>query len=264
MNEYLAKNYYKDNDIFGEPQIYKGIDFYPLKIKESKYLGIFNLMAYPKNFGATKEIFKMSFIKFMVLAVSDGEEIRKKLEDFLSHITKRKVDIGTFKKTTMDVMTIDDIIVKLKFDDIEISEWEFEEIREIILEQNGLSIEYVHEYHPEMEENLHSLHKGQPTDLSDQVSMLVAAKGLSIFEIGNYTLKFFKTILERIIVKENYDLYQPLIASGAVKLKSGEIKNWMYHSEESKGRYGDILVPVNKFAGEHSEIFGRDISKDRK
>lgn len=262
MNEQLAKNYYKDNDIFGEPQIYKGIEFYPIKMKESKYMDILrSIFAYPKNFGADKAVFKMSFIKFMILATSKENNIQKKIEEFLEHVTNKKVSVFIMAPKS-GVKSVEDIkSIIIKFDDIEVSEWEFEDIREIILEQNGYSIEYVNQYHPDMEKTLNKLHRQNPLDLADQVFILVATRGLPMSEIGNYTVYQFRNIFDRILTKENFDLYQPLLTSGAIKLKSGDIKNYLYHAERNKDRYSDIRISVAKYAGENREIFGKDISK---
>ena len=65
-------------------------------------------------------------------------------------------------------MDSNNLVIRILIDGIEISEYEFDEMREIILEQNGLSIEYVEEYHPDLEQKL-ALLEGGNLSFEDEV-----------------------------------------------------------------------------------------------
>lgn len=265
MDEELKKTYVINNDIFGLPQSYKGINFYPIKISESKILeSFYTLLTYPKLFGATKEIMKMSYLKFMIYKEASEEgmlKIQKEFETFLSHISKTKVRLLGGRKDEYQEPSLTNVYIKVAFDDIVLDEYEFEEARQIILEQNSLSIEWVNQYHPELEQKLQKIYDKNPINLADQVFTMISIRGLPMSEVLNYTLYQFKDIFGRIIVKENYDLYQPLIVSGAVTSKSGDMKHFLYHAEKEDGRYGSILIPVGKFAGDNKDTFGKNIAE---
>ena len=258
MDEELAKLYIPNNDVFGLPQTYKGITLYPIKISESRILeSFYNLMAYPKNFGAPKEIFKMSYIKFMIYRENSEEGIEKKqkeFEEFLSYISKTKVKLLSGIKDENAKPSLDNIYINISFDDIILDEWEFEEIRAIILEQNSLSIEWVNQFNQELEEKVNFHRKKNPLNFADQI-FTMSALGKEFKEIAEYTLYQLQNIFERMITKEEYDLYQPALITGAIKLKTGEIKHWLYHKEKGK-RYDDILIPMDKYLNKNKELFG--------
>ena len=50
MNDEVKKIYNPANDIFGYPQNYKNVEFYPLLVKDLEYIGLFNIIfTYPKQ-----------------------------------------------------------------------------------------------------------------------------------------------------------------------------------------------------------------------
>jgi hypothetical protein len=263
MNEQLFKTYIESNDAFGGPQYYKKIEFYPVKIKDGKYLELFSkLMLYPKNWGADKQVFKASYIKYMILSRESSfemENIQKDFENFLSHISNRNVKIELFRKDKQEI-TLEDFFVNLHFDDIEITEWEFEEIREIILEQNGYSIEYVNQFHPDLEAKISQIRSKNLLSFSDQIFTMTIILHISPEQLGEFTLFQLQNIFDKMITLKQFDLYQPLLISGAIKLKTGEIKNYLYHNNK-RGRYDDILIPTEEYIKKNNEVFGGRLSR---
>ena len=62
----LYEKYDTTLDIWGEPQEYRGIKFYPIKLKELKYQRLmYGLFGYPKNYIPDKTILKLSYLKFL-------------------------------------------------------------------------------------------------------------------------------------------------------------------------------------------------------
>lgn len=265
MNSELLKKYIESNDAFGAPQYYKKIELYPIKIKDGKYLELFSrLMTYPKNWGADKQIFKTSYIKYMMLFFAsspiDIENTQKEFEDFLSHVSNRKVIINILRKNKKGDLSLEDFIINIYFDDIEITEWEFEEIREIILEQNGYSIEYVNQFHPELEIKIIQARNKDSLSFSDQIFTMTAVLHISPIQLGEFTLFQLQNIFEKMIVLKQFDMYQPLLAAGTIKLKTGDIKSYLYHTGKS-GRYDDILIPTDEYAKRNNDIFGGKFNK---
>ena len=154
---------------------------------------------------------------------------------------------------------MNNVYINIAFGNIILDEREFEEAREFILKQNTFSVEWVNQYHPELELKIQKIYEKNPVNLEDQVFTMIAIRGLPISEIMNYTLHQFKDIFNRMIVKENYDLYQPLILTYGSK--TGDMKHYLYHTEEENGRYGSILIPVEKFAGNNRDTFGKNIAE---
>jgi len=261
MNEDLSKSYISSNDVFGLSQIYKGLEFYPVKIKDMKYFSAFyNIFTYPKNFVADKDVIKMSYLRF-IIAISADKDIRDKtiedIEDFFKYVTKRqKVKIETHIIDSGKPYSGENSMVYLIIDDVEINEWEFEELREIILEQNGSSIEYVNQYHPELEQKLIRSHGRSDIDFADQIFTLSILLRKNPEEIGEYTIYQLQNIFDRMITLKQFDLYQPLIASGEIKMKGGELKHYLYHRGK-KGRYDDILIASETFFDKNKAVLGK-------
>jgi hypothetical protein len=121
-------------------------------------------------------------------------------------------------------------------------------MREMILEQNGLSIEFIEEYNPDLEESLRFNNRlSEGITLQDEIFTLCTVKNISLKEVEDMTVYQFKQLLERMMVLEEYRLYKPLLATGEIKLKGGELKNYFYHSEK-KGRYSSILLSRDDLA----------------
>ena len=268
MNNSIEKIYDKTKDIWGDPQTYRGINFHPLKIRESEYQKNFNfLFTYPKNSIPDRDILRMSYLKFVVFVMqglinSSGFEVSNMLLDFLKHITKEKnvsisgmimplqklgyLPLEKIVRVTNGI-ELKDISLKLIIGNVEFNETGFDEIREIILEQNGLSIEYVNEYNPELEKILvtYSKMNGEIT-FEDEAYTFASLLGKSMKEIGNYTIVQYKNHMKRMVMLKDYDLYKPLEAVGQIKVKSGEIKHYLSHFGK-EGRYSSILVNTKEF-----------------
>ena len=85
MNEELRQSYIASNDVFGLPQVYKGLEFHPIKIKDMQYLNSFySLFAYPKNYVADKDVIKMSYLRFIIAISEDRDAAIKKMNHFLN------------------------------------------------------------------------------------------------------------------------------------------------------------------------------------
>jgi hypothetical protein len=256
MKDYLRKNYDEGLDLFGYPQIYKQIKLYPILLKDIKYQGLFyKIMCHPKLYIPSKEVLKSSYLKFLIYIVQsnynpEGTEILDGLLDLLKYITKKEVFIN-YKRVEGEGLS--SIELQLVVDDVKFTEFEFEDIREIILEQNGISIEYIEEYSPEMEEHLRFYNrKSEDLSIQDEIFTYCAIQKMSIKEVENYTLFQFKNSMEKVLVLKEFDLYKPLLVSGQIELKTGEVKNYLYRSIKN-GRYDGIKVNVDDFI-ENSDV----------
>jgi len=258
MNEELRQSYIASNDVFGLPQVYKGLEFHPIKIKDMQYLNSFySLFAYPKNYVADKDVIKMSYLRFIIAISENRDAAIKKMESFFKYATRKEaVKIETTFLNPKEKPTPENTQVGIVIDGVEITEWEFEELREIILEQNGSSIEYVNQYHPELEEKLLRSHGSSDITFDDQIFTLAVLMRKNPGEIGEYTIFQLQNIFDRMTTLKQFDLYQPLLATGEIKMQGGELRHYLYHRSKT-GRYEDILIDSNKFMDKNKDILGR-------
>lgn len=271
MNANLAKNYKQINDILGLPQEYKGIKFYPLKIKDVEYKQkMYNLFAMPKNYIPNVSIIKASYIKFLLRVIrqqlleADPEhDLIIDLVDFLCFVTHLDCPtneeilhgIGSVHlKTTHDfpdkMGDIQEYGFHLFINDKEFSEQDFDDIREIILEQNDSSVEWVEEYKPDLEEKINFMKRNEPEiSLKDIIYIFCCLTGESEQEVSEKTLFQFNARLEREMMVKNFLAFKPLESAGFISSKNkGEelFKHYFSHIERG-GRYDSILVNLNKF-----------------
>jgi hypothetical protein len=252
MNSLVSSIYNYENDTFGYPQTYKGLDIYPIKLKDIKYQSLFyKLFTYPKLYIPDKQIIKMSYLKFLLFVIQynkdkDSTEMQDGLIDYLKYATK-KDNISIAWRENINLKGLDSISLKLIIDNIEISENDFDNIREIILEQNSSSIEYVESFNPEFEQFLkYNNEKSEGITLQDEIFTFCSIMHINIKEIQDYSVYQFKLHFEKLLTLKEYDIYKPLLVSGQITLKNGEIQHYLYHSKKS-GRYDSVLIPKEKF-----------------
>jgi len=269
MNENVKKIYDKTKDVWGEPQVYRGIKFYPLKIRDIEYQKWFNFFfTYPKDSVPDRDIIRMSYLKFATFIlqgtlVSQTDENYYLLFDFLNHITHsdivvegiilplQKLGYMPFKKILNLVLyhgiELKDISLKININGIEFYEDGFDDIREIILEQNGLSIEYVNEYNSDLEKKMSFFsNNSNSITVEDELFSFCSLLGITIQEAGEYTIFQYKKHMKRMVVLMDYKLYKPLEVVGQIKVKGGGIKHYLSHFGK-EGRYDAIFMKKDEF-----------------
>ena len=272
MNDLVKYFYNQKNDIFGYPQIYRDIKFYPLKISDTEYLDLFyKIFQYPKNYIPNKEIIKMSYLKFLTQVIQastdpQGKQIEEGIVKILKYITKKdNIEFSWGLPDQVDIGDLDGllekILISIKIEDKVFTEQDFDVIREIVLVQNGLSTDYIESYNPELEKYL-EFENRRFGDLSfeDEIWILCSLLGKTIHEIESYTIYQFRKHLERMMLLHNYDMYSPLEVSGQISSKDGKeiVKHFMTHFDESAGRYGSILVKQDAFVEDNPSLFNAD------
>lgn len=275
MDNQLKKVYIKENDFWGLPQTFKSIKFYPLKLKDVEAINLFyKIFQYPKNYIADKKILKLSYLKYLTYVVqysvnSGGKEISNGLLKYLKMCTKQENVEYIYDTSNFDGENLDGLIMRIKIGEQEFNETDFDIIRGIILEQNGLSIDYVESFNPELEEFLaYTGGELKDTDFEDQVFTFASLMNKTVNEVGEYTLYQFKKHFSRLVHILDYQLYSPLEISGQIKSKSGGkiVKHYMIHLPEQK-RYDSVLISQDVFLTENPDFpdeHGNIISKNKK
>ncbi len=273
-------NFYKeDNDIWGKPQNYRGVDFYPITVSDTRARELFyEYICMPKNHFTDIHIIKMSYLKFILFFVAlkrtmnSGKTddisffnnigvVLKEFQEFLSLITHNK-DVTIDCGWNFDVEKIREQKIIIKVGSINFSESDFEIIREMILVQNGMTLKSIEEYNPELEAKLSIKNKmnGEVT-FADNIFVFCSLLKKIPAEIENCTLYQLKRQLARLNRIQEYELYKPLEVSGQISFKNGDtIKDYM-HVEESTGRYDSIRINKEDFIKNNSMFKDETIKK---
>ena len=253
MNNRLKKIYKPDNDIFGLPQIYKGISFYPIKVNQLELKERYQRLLWnPKNYIPDRTVLRMSYLKFLFYVIQQAYDDINLIEDlikFLQEVTKvEKVEIRY-----NEIEEIEDPFERINFrifiNNCDFNEQEFEDIREIILEQNGSSLDYIESYNPELEKKLNFVNSNMTLDLKDEIYSFCAMTGLSEKDVGELTLYQYKNRFERETMFLMYKLFKPLEISGQIQAKNKKelIGHYFTHTENAKSRYASIMVDAKSF-----------------
>lgn len=248
----LENIYNEDLNVFKEPQIYKGIKFYPLLIKErdqSKRLD--RIFGYPKRHFSEKDptLFKMSYLKYLLLVIQaayvDHEkpiDMSEDIEYFLKHITKAEEVSIEVVGNTEDVLKM---ILQVRIDQVIFTEEEFSDIREIVLEQNGISLKYIEDYDPTLEEDLNFVNRNQKYvyNFKDQIFAFAALFRKTIEEIEGCSMYQMKNLLES---RVGLAMHEMQVISLTHVGEDYEFIPYMTKLTQS-GRYDSILQTVDEF-----------------
>jgi hypothetical protein len=276
MNDVVSKIYKPGNDLWGEPQEYKGLKIYPIKIKDAENIDtFFRIFQIPKNYMPDVKILKMSWLKFYLFVVqpnlhpvSNSEEtmgeyfehaeVAVKLKSYLTAITK-ETDISWGLDSRQGLPGEDDfdrLVVSMKIGDKVLTEEDFDNIREITLMQGGVMPEYIEQFNPELEKKLAGVNN-ELGDVSfeDEIFTLAALMRQSLDQVQGYTLYQFRKLMERVMLLENYEQLNPLEVSGQISLKGGGRITTHYLTHVStKGRYSSIMIGMKDFEAQHPEL----------
>lgn len=251
----MSVYYNEELDAWGEPQIYNNIRLYPLNITDKAYIELaFDVFGYCKSQSKERDILKGSYLRMLLMYLSDPNDYSTdslvyKVQKILSIITKQDVSVGVDS-------FVDDIVFYIQVGDIKLAEYDFDNIRDIVLLQLTTSSKYIEEYQPDLEESLKFLNRGGvSTTMSEDIFILSVAMKMPISEIKKLTYYQFTKYLERVRAKIDHDLYKPLLVSGQIEFKKGvNIKSWNEHIPK-KSRYSDIMADVDSFKSETDLAF---------
>ncbi len=253
MNDELRATYNDDYDVMGYPQNYKNIKIYPIKVCDVDQISLFyKLMTIPKDTIQDKKIRKMSYLKYLYIYYGQYNKdlidaLENEIKKFLSYILQKNT-IDIYAQMNGDKIADDfsNLSMTIKADNIELNENDFENIREIVLEQNGFSIEYINDFVPDLEQKLIWMMKDSNLNFRDQVFTFASMMSKSPKEIGEFTLFQLFDMLDRKVAEKNYDIYEPLIKSGQVTNNGEKIQSYLFHRAK-KRRYDSIFMSPEEF-----------------
>ena len=255
--------------VFTNPIEFKGLKFHPILLKDYEIYQKINIfLTFHKDAIADRDVIKSTYLKFMLFYMpsferfsNDRSIIENDFKQILSYITKtdkEKINIS-YKYSTMTVKKLSEILsVDVNIDGITFNDYDFEEIRILILEQNNIDIEYIKQFDPRMEENLrayYNVKKDEMSTFEEDFFALCSAMNRLPDEFMNISIYQFKNLMKSKNLLIDFLTYKPLEASGQIEFKNKKkgIKHWTAHIPK-KGRYDDILV--RKGVYENSDVMG--------
>ena len=257
MNPPLLQTYSTTRDGLGLPQIYKSIPFHPLRIIDFEYLPLFNsLFSYPKKSMDIKsrEVFQMSYFKFILNAEASRLKryevniISENLINFISFVTRielKKDENGQYNIKVVKIDITENVYsLQLHINNVVFDETDFDNIREIIVNQNGMSVESIEDYNEDLERYLNHHNRFlENYDLNDQILFFASSLHKTVDEIKNCTIYQMKNQIGMLRDIQDYEMN--VIALNLVN-KEYKLPKVFEHITVS-GRYDSILESVDDF-----------------
>lgn len=243
----------KMENVFRKPRKYKNMLIYPIRLTDyDEFESNISCLLYDRKRIADVRILKMSYLKFLIDVVfasidDKGNQIYGDVIDQLKNILKLSfkedyIEFGVDNTGKKILIYIGNHIVK---------ENDFEKIRRIICEINDIDISDSFLL-PEVEEELikaqnikNQIEIIKSATLEERIFSYHIYSGISLSEIQEYSIYQFKKCMERVGLLVEYEIFKPLEVSGQIKLKSGEIKDWLAHVPPM-GRYDDVMIDKKK------------------
>ena len=132
------------NDARGKPRQYKGLNLHPVKIKEvQEFYWAVECVALEKSASTNLKVLRMSYLDFLITLMMQYEDLKFEL-NFTPNDLKMKFSLLcelVFKVENIEFRQTEFNTFELIFDNtITINGQEFDEIKKIIAEQNGMDL----------------------------------------------------------------------------------------------------------------------------
>ncbi|MCK9330248.1 MAG: hypothetical protein M0Q94_10280 [Candidatus Cloacimonetes bacterium] len=226
------------NNVFGKPVKYKNIKLYPIKITDMlEFYNNVNCLTINKNKFPDVEIIKMSYLLFLFVISYQEPKIIEMLNKTLNMVLKDQEFKFFFENEQLF----------LKVNNIIINDFEFDNIKNIILQQNLLNVEQILD--PTLEKRLREAeeflaNKNKSATLEERIIAYHCVSGMKYEDIEQLTIYQFNKGLERMQLIKNFEVYTyPLIKGGS----GDKVSDWLSHIEE-RGRYDHVLISESEFS----------------
>lgn len=242
-----------------EPQRYGNLELYPILLLDIDIYEIFlETLCIPKDYISEKEVIKMSYLKYLLfffqglydMQSGTGDythEYQNKLIKLLEYITRQPVEI----QQIIDDIIDDNIMFhyEVYIGEEVLYEYDFDKMREVILEQNGQNLEYIESYHPDLEKSLEVVNKSlNRIPFIHRVLAYSSISNIDLLELAKWTVFEFEEKETLLRTYENWKIYKPLEASGQIELKGKDkIQNPFEYEKKSTNRYDSIMIKLDDF-----------------
>jgi len=223
----MKNNAHINSFTFDEPVEFKGLKIYPVTIKEYfPFLFAVECLLVDKNSIPDSKIISMQYLDYIVYSANAENNHMEKLAGLLYLCLKEKIEDIQYKVDEKNQCT-------LTISGIDITSSDFEEMKEIILEQNLIELpDYTiqKEIRDKIEEGkrLRMKGNGRMASLEDQIISLSVSSGISLDEIYKMTYRKFSKALGRMDLLIHYKIFLQSSMSGMVEFKDKSfIKHWL-------------------------------------
>lgn len=242
------------------------IELYPVKLFDFEMFEIFQqIMCLPKDYIYEKQIMKMSYLKFLLAVLqnvySKDFDFKQLVESFLNYITKQICHVVE----VVDDIKDQDIIFhyEVYIGEVILTEIDFDNIRKIVLEQNGSSLEFIESFNPQLQESLDFFNRNSKApDILEKIDIYTVISKIDESQMREWTRAEFERKYTKLGIYENWKIFQPLVSSGQIELKgSNKLLDPFDQVKVSKDRYEAILVSKEKMMSENA-IF-KDVAEQQ-
>ena len=248
MSDNNIEEMYGTQFMWAEPVEYKGVVLNPVTCRDmQKFYSSVNCLLYDtlRYNTMVSTLPRLYFITDLINHVDDQNYIlENKLlyEMFICLQTILKIVLGNNQEFNFVeskgkwYLQIRRYISDSKNSIIDIKAKDFNIIREIILHQNGVDYDdtFVHEDIRKWIEEHESNSKSPPATIEDYIqAFMIQMKLYKLEEIKNIPLRYFHKIIEKSLLRENYNLQMTASMSGLVSFK-GTINHWITINNKNK------------------------------
>lgn len=153
-----------------------------------------------------------------------------------------------------NILLLDDY-KKIMFSEVFITCEEFDEIRQLIMEQNDIKSEHYPKHIEDMlYENKKKLSEinSDNTTIEDLISVVSYMTGISMKDMSEMTIRRFHRYYNLIRLKDDYYLYKGQELAGTIEMKS-PLPYWISHYEP-KGKFDDVLIKNSPLLSQGDKI----------
>lgn len=239
--------------IWDDPYQYKDILIYPVTMdKYYEFNACASCLLIEKNKIPDKKIIKMSYLDYFFYMVQQQKENMIYL-DMLIYLLNL-----IFREQKYSFYEVKNNKINFLVGDKSYDSTDFDEIRKIICEQNGLNFERKI-LHPELEQALKEAKEfkesiGQSSEmcgLEDQLIAYHTSTGVNYEDIKKMSIRKFVKGLQWIDRKMHYQIAKTAELSGFVSFKES-ITHWL-NKVEKQDAYADVVVEAESVLGKISK-----------
>jgi hypothetical protein len=247
----MAWSKYSVYIVYDKPVPYKNLLIYPATMEDYFYFHWYsNCLLVDKNSIPDVNIISMSYWDYLVYATVQGKTDEEKMYLPLFNqlmklvLRKENLEIKLFydSQTQKPVFKIDDQV--FNGDD-------FEEIRNIIIEQNVLELpdetiqKEIRDKMEEAQKLRQKMNNNKICSLEDQLICVMISTPMKLEDLYKLSIRKFSKVLERVDAKLHYEIYLSASMSGFVTFKDkSALKHWM--TDLTKDKLGENTIEMDK------------------
>lgn len=238
-------------------------DFYISPIRLSDFAEVsmaLNVLEIDKNTLGQLELISMSYLRFVLFAIDESEEIANSFEALLRKSLNIADDYTIQKYIGQDeeFLIVGKVLHKTQgnviFDENtarKITAEDFDEIKRVVLYQNFY--DYDEKYiDPDVKKAADEYHRlknkgAKKVTLEHKMICVQAKTGMTLEEIGNLTIRNFQQLFDVIVDEDDYIINKSAELGGSVKFKE-PIEHWAY--KEKKDKYAEAFCDADSFVGQ--------------